>query len=214
MEVASMAHPERDSAGAPNRFEQTPAGNDPARRNELIERACGRLRRLTRKMLRDFRRLKRWEETDDVFQDAMVRLCFALQEATVPSLRDLYRLAAWHIRRRLLDLVRHYFGPEGAGVHEVIAVGGDDSNGRGLPGCALADSTYDPARLALWTEFHQLVEALPDEEREAFDLLWYQSLSPTEAATLTGVSVPTMERRWLAARRRLRQALKGEAPIP
>jgi RNA polymerase sigma-70 factor (ECF subfamily) len=165
-------------------------------------------------MLHSYRRLKRFEDTDDVLQGALYRLWTALGEAAVPSRRDLCRLAAWHIRRHLVDLARHYFGPEGPGVHEVAAAANQDSARRAPPESALADSTYDPAQLAFWTEFHEQVDALPDEEREVFDLIWYQSLSPAEAAALVGVSVPTIKRRWVAARLRLRQALKGETPIP
>jgi DNA-directed RNA polymerase specialized sigma24 family protein len=47
------------------------------------------------------------------------------------------------------------------------------------------------------------VEGLPEEEREAFDLCWYQGLTQAEAALLLSVSETTMKRRWLAARARL-----------
>jgi hypothetical protein len=42
------------------------AGEEAAR-CDLIETACGRLTRLARKMLHADRRVRRWEETDDVF---------------------------------------------------------------------------------------------------------------------------------------------------
>jgi RNA polymerase sigma-70 factor (ECF subfamily) len=47
------------------------AGDESARK-ELINCACERLTRLTRKMLKNYPRLKRWEQTDDVFQNAAV----------------------------------------------------------------------------------------------------------------------------------------------
>ena len=46
----------------------------------------------------------------------------------------------------------------------------------------------EPATLAAWEAFHRQVEALPEEEREVFDLVWYQGLKHTEAAALLGVS--------------------------
>ena len=55
-----------------------------------------------------------------------------------------------------------------------------------------------PLRLAAWTELHEQVEALPPEEREAFDLLYYQDLPQAEAAQVLGVSLATLKRRWLA----------------
>jgi DNA-directed RNA polymerase specialized sigma24 family protein len=43
-------------------------------------------------------------------------------------------------------------------------------------------------------------------------LLWYQELTQGEAAALLGISAATIRRRWLAARRRLLQTLKGQLP--
>jgi DNA-directed RNA polymerase specialized sigma24 family protein len=51
---------------------------DASARDELLAQASERLIRLTRKMLRDFPGVHRWEETDDVLQNAVVRLCRAL----------------------------------------------------------------------------------------------------------------------------------------
>src|SRR5260370_11899999 len=79
------------------------AGDEAARR-ELFDVACRQLVRLARRMLKDYRRLKRWEETDDVFQGAMLRLYQALLHVTPSSLADFYRLAALQIRRELIYL--------------------------------------------------------------------------------------------------------------
>jgi RNA polymerase sigma-70 factor (ECF subfamily) len=57
--------------------------------------------------------LKRWEQTDDVLQNATPRLCRALRETTPPTVRDFFRLAALHVRRELIDLARHHYGPQG-----------------------------------------------------------------------------------------------------
>jgi DNA-directed RNA polymerase specialized sigma24 family protein len=91
------------------------SGNDRGR-SELVNHACERLRKLTRRMLGGFSPLRRWEETDDVLQSAMIRLYRALAEVTPQSLRHFYNLAAMQIRRELLDLVKHHLGPEGPGV--------------------------------------------------------------------------------------------------
>ncbi len=73
-------------------------------------------------------------------------------------------------------------------------------------------SFYDPGRLAEWTGFHAQVEALPEEEREVFDLLFYQGLPQAEAAAVLGVSERTIKRRWQAARLALHEALGGRLP--
>src|SRR5436305_12717616 len=72
----------------------------------LLRRTCARLERLARKMLRTFPNVKRWADTDDVLQDALVRLLRTLQVVRPPSTQDYFNLAAVHLRRQLLDLAR------------------------------------------------------------------------------------------------------------
>jgi RNA polymerase sigma-70 factor (ECF subfamily) len=72
-----------------------------------------------------------------------------------------------------------------------------------------SDTPDEPSHLAAWTEFHSQIDRLPAEEREIFDLLWYQELSQAEAAAQLGVSERTVKRRWQSARLLLHQALKG-----
>ena len=63
---------------------------DNAAKNELLRYAYERLRGLARKMLRqDFPRLKNWEETDDVLQNAALRLDRALPWSFVKASESL-----------------------------------------------------------------------------------------------------------------------------
>jgi RNA polymerase sigma-70 factor (ECF subfamily) len=183
---------------------------DVAARDELIGHACERLRRLTRKMLQDFRRVKRWEDTDDVLHNALMRLLRALEVVPVGSGLAFFRLAAQQIRRELLDLSRHYYGPQGAGARQARPARPDDSDGTAAPAYEPPASTHEPSKLAGWTDFHRRVEQLPDGERAVFDLLWYQGLSQTEAAAMLQISKATVKRRWLAARLRLQDALNKD----
>jgi RNA polymerase sigma factor (sigma-70 family) len=183
-------------------IERLGAGDAQAR-DELIRHACGRLRRLTRKMLRDFPTLRRWQDSDDVFQNAVLRLCRALQEVTPVDRRAFFSLAAVQIRRELIDLARHYYGPEGAGANHA-------SQADGIAIVDKADLTHEPGRLASLTELHERVDALPADERAVFDLLWYQDVPQAAAAAILGISVPTLKRRWLAARRSLHKLLRPE----
>jgi RNA polymerase sigma-70 factor (ECF subfamily) len=185
---------------------------DPAARDELLGFACERLRSLTRKMLKGFGRVKRFEETDDVFQNALLRLWKAIEQVQPPSAQEFFGLAALQIRRELIDLARQYYGPHGAGTHHAGQFVADDSACTPPGGPELSDTTYEPSRLAVWSEFHRQVEALPAEERAVFDLVWYQGLTQPRAAVLLGISEPTLKRRWWSARRRLHQALKGQLP--
>ena len=187
------------------------SGDESARR-ELLNRACDRLTEITRTMLRDYRRLKRWEQTDDVLQNALVRLMRALQTVTPATPRDFYRLATLQIRRELIDLVRHYFGPEGRGAKHATNNMKEDSADSVPPRYERADAEDEPARLAAWAEFHEQAERLPEDERDVFDLVWYQGVGHAEAAEILGVSAKTVKRRWQAACLRLHEALRGELP--
>lgn len=183
---------------------------DPAARDALISHACDRLRRLTRTMLKDFRRLRQWEETDDVLNTAVLRLMRALDDTRPDSVAEFFRLAALQIRRQLLDLSRQYYGPEGSAARRAApAAGAADSS---TPVAEGPDSTYNPERLAWWTDFHERVEALPPEERDVFELVWYQGLSQEEAARVLNVPYGTVKRRWLAARLRLQEVLGEDGP--
>jgi RNA polymerase sigma-70 factor (ECF subfamily) len=192
-------------------IEQLHAGDERAR-DELLNGACRRLVHLTHRMLRAFPGVRRWEDTDDVVQNAAVRLWEALKVVQPQSATHFYRLAALHIRRELIDLARHYQGPEGLGARhasEDHARAGSCSAG---PAHDRKDSTYEPSRLAQWAEFHRQVAALADEEAQAFDLIWYQGLTQAEAADLLGVSQRTFRRRWQAARLQVMRALDGPLP--
>lgn len=185
---------------------------DASARAELLAATCERLTRLTRKMLKGYPRLRRWEQTDDVLQNALLRLCRALQEVTPPTVRDYFRLAALQIRRELLDLARHYYGPEGAGAHHASQGPETGSASGAAPAYETPDVTQDPSQLAAWCEFHQQISLLPEAEREVFELLWYQGLSQAEAALVLNLSERTLQRHWRAARLKLHEALHGELP--
>ena len=187
------------------------AGDESARK-ELLNCACERLTRLTRKMLKGYPRLKRWEQTDDVLQNAAMRLYRSLGQVAPASPADFFRLAALNVRRELLDLAKHYYGPQGRGAKHASVGPKSDSESGSPAAYEPADVSSGPDRLAAWTEFHQQIDRLPDEERETFDLLWYQGLSQAEAAALLGVAVRTVKRRWQSARLKLHEALHGELP--
>jgi RNA polymerase sigma-70 factor (ECF subfamily) len=173
-------------------------------RTEIIERACDRLRLLTRRMLKGYPGVGRWSETDDVLQGAMIRLHRSLAEVRPESVRQFFGLAATQIRRELLDLARHHYGPEGNGANHHTD-GGDVAQ-------ASPDGRTGPDTLEGWTAFHERVEALPNEQREVFNLLWYEGLSQPEAASVLGISLATLKRRWQSARLLLYQSMNGEHP--
>ena len=184
---------------------------DQTARQRLIEHSCERLRGLARKMLRRYPKAQRWEETDDVFVEAVTKLHSALASVQPESPKHFYNLAAAQIRRVLIDLSRRYYGPEGLGNRHDTASFGTDGNM--LPRYEKADVSREPGDLAEWTEFHRQVDALPQEEREVFNLVWYQQLTHERAAEVLGVTARTVCRRWQDARYRISKARMGE-PLP
>jgi len=170
----------------------------PNAREALLNHAGDRLLRMTRVMFHDFPALRRWEQTDDVFQNAMIRLHRALADVEVQSVAHFFNLAGVQIRRTLLDLVKHHFGPEGdAANHHTDRQPADDKGG------SLRKIGHPPDDLATWTEFHQQVELLPPAEQEVVNLLFYEGLQQEQAAAVLGISYSTLKRRWQAARLRL-----------
>lgn len=176
---------------------------NPADCSAIIQQSSRNLINLTRRMFRKFPLLQRWEQTDDIFQNAMIRLYRALQSCKVESTRHFYNLAAIQIRRELIDLVRKYKAESNFAANHH-----SDSKNIQL---SHSDTQYNSEVLMdldKWSEFHLLAENLPEEEKEIVDLLWYQDLNQKDAANLLNISLRTLKRRWQSARIKLHNALE------
>jgi RNA polymerase sigma factor (sigma-70 family) len=183
--------------------------DDPAAREELLRSVSGRLERLARKMLRQFPGVARWEQADDVLQNAVVRLLRALQAVRPASVRAFFGLAATQMRRELIDLARHYQGPQGPGANHASAA--DLPAAQDTPTPALdPPEPIDEARdLEQWCAFHDAVEKLPAEEREVVSLVFYHGWTQAEIAALFQVTERTIRRYWQTASLKLAEALGG-----
>jgi RNA polymerase sigma-70 factor (ECF subfamily) len=182
---------------------------DPSARDELLRQVGGRLERLARKMLRRFPGVRRWAETGDVLQNATLRLLRALQEVRPADTRQFFALAAEQLRRELLDLTRHFFGPQGAGAnHASQALGKDSRAAAGEPPARAEDSD----ELERWGAFHEAVEQLPAEEREVVGLVFYHGWTQAEIAELFQVDVRTIQRRWQSACLQLNRLMGENLP--
>lgn len=151
--------------------------------------------------MRTNQRVRRWAETDDVLQNSLIRLHRSLSEVRPESPRQFYGLATTHMRRELIDLARKHFGAEGVGANHHTDGGIASEN---------KPNSAEPETIEAWVMFHEQVEALPDQEREVVNLLWYEEMTQPEAADVLGVSLATVKRRWQAARLRLSESLNGE----
>jgi RNA polymerase sigma factor (sigma-70 family) len=172
----------------------------------LLEATLGRLRILAQKIGSNIPAVKRYEQTDDLLQNAMIRLWKAFDRHKPTTPLDYYRLASAIMRRELIDMSRQLFGPEGLGANMAKSAMLNASAVHS-PLDAVGDETNDPNSLARWTEFHEYVDQLDEESKTLFDLLWYQGLSLDDAASLAGMSERTARRRWKAARLDLYRAL-------
>jgi RNA polymerase sigma-70 factor (ECF subfamily) len=180
-------------------------GGDSAAANAAIIHCHDRLKALTRQMLAQYPGVGPWVETSDVFHGVVVKLLGALKELTFDTPADFLGLAACQVRRGLIDLTRKK-RPE-----LVTAAGSDPAATDPLD--TRPDSTDDPYELAAWGELHAAIDALPADQRELFDLIYYQGLTVREAAAALGVPRTTLQARWVAARLGLMRRLGGEPPF-
>jgi RNA polymerase sigma factor (sigma-70 family) len=185
---------------------------DLAARNDLVRYSQERLRKMTKRALARYPGVRRFEETDDVLQNVLLRMNNMLDHVEVIDVLHFLRLASNHIRFELLDLLDKYFKQHGPGTNQVTRATGENGNSEaGAAYDAAAGSSGGKLSLADWTAFHEGVAKLPEDEREVFDLLWYQELPQPEAAEVLGVSLPTVKRRWQAARMKLMEWLGGDS---
>jgi RNA polymerase sigma factor (sigma-70 family) len=151
----------------------------------LIDSSVSRLHLLCRTLLvRSYPRLARPPlnlQPEELLSAVVDRLLRALREIRPTNVRQFFALANRHMRWELNDLARRLDKemPTGAINEELVESPVSD------------DSELSPnARRIL-----DAVEGLPDEEREAFDLMRIQNLSQPEAAEVLGVSESTLRRR-------------------
>jgi RNA polymerase sigma-70 factor (ECF subfamily) len=135
----------------------------------------------------------------------MVKLHRALLEVRVESVRHFFNLAAVQVRRELLDLARHHFGPHGdAANHHTDGQPADNDGG------SLHTISAEPQDLESWSEFHQQVDSLSPSDQEIVNLIFYDGLTQEEVAKLLGMSLRTIKRRWQAVKVKLSEALNSD----
>ncbi|MEM6688056.1 MAG: sigma-70 family RNA polymerase sigma factor, partial [Planctomycetota bacterium] len=182
---------------------------DSSVRGELLNLTQERLLRLTSKMKQNFRGVGRWEQTEDVYQNAAMRLYQAIHECPVQDLKHYYRLAALQIRRELLDMCRHYRGPMGQGANHATQMKSDSRPA--AVDVQAAPQGAESTDMSAWSEFHQAVEELPQAERDVFEMTWYHDLKQDEIAKVLDVSTRTVKRLWRSARLLLHESLSDQA---
>ena len=189
------------------------SGDRPARdaaRDRVIEIVATRLRNLTHRMLARFPNVRRWDDTDDVFQNAAVRLHRSLGQMQLDSPRSVLALAATHVHRELMDLARRHAGPASYAANHGTNVFHPAQGGEAAHHVDRAAAGDD--ELERWTRFHGAIDALPADLREVFDLVWYLGTDQKTIARTLDCSERTVKTRWRAARDSVRAALGDDPP--
>jgi RNA polymerase sigma-70 factor (ECF subfamily) len=170
---------------------------------ELLEQAVGRLRLLCATFLhKSYPRLARPPvnlETDELLGGVVAGLLTALRTTHPPTVRRFFALANQHMRWQLNDLARRLDQhPATAALAESWVAAPPSSAGSVL--------TPDGRRML------EVIEGLPEDEREVFDLVGIQGLTHAEAAAVVGVSPKTVQRRLIRARLLLAERLADLRP--
>jgi RNA polymerase sigma-70 factor (ECF subfamily) len=170
---------------------------------ELLERAAGRLRLLCGTLLhKSYPRLTRPPanlETDELLGEVVAGLLTALRKTRPPTVRRFFALANQHMRWQLNDLAHR--------LDERPAAAALAESGVAAPPDSTASGFSPVARRIL-----EMIEGLPENEREVFELVGIQGLTHAEAATVVGVSQKTVQRRLNEARLLLAERLVEMRP--
>lgn len=169
----------------------------------LSQEYSGILLRLTRRMFHQFPTLRRWEQTDDIFQNAMIRLHRSMNDCKIESKEHFFNLAKLQIRRVLLDLARKYKSEKSFAANHYT----DALNPEIVHGIVSVQPELQED-LNPWIELHIQIEGLPEDLREIVDLIWYESMPIEEVAKKLQISERTTRRKWQMARLHLAAFLK------
>jgi RNA polymerase sigma factor (sigma-70 family) len=151
----------------------------------LLDRSVLRLERLCAILLHhDYPRLTHPPlnlQTDELLGAVVERLLKALREARPRTVREFLALAGQHTRWELNDVARRLDKQPAAVELREGQLPAPASSGSGL--------SPDGRRML------EAIDGLPEDEREAFDLVRIQGLTYDEAAELLGVVPRTVQRR-------------------
>jgi RNA polymerase sigma-70 factor (ECF subfamily) len=197
---------EESTTAAVQRFLDALAGDAPPEPivRELLERAVRRLQLLSGALLRrNYPRLTQPPlnlSTDELLGGVVAGLLTALRTVRPRTVREFFALACQHMRWQLNDLARH--------LDQQPRVAGLPEEGVAAPPSSGSALTPDARRML------DAIDSLPEDEREAFNLVRIQGLTHPEAAGVIGVTVKTVQRRLNRARVLLAEQLADLRPSP
>lgn len=162
--------------------------------------ACGqRLEKFARRLLGGHPEIRQGgHDTDDIVQNASVRLWQALQQVKPESERHLMALASMKVRQQVIDLARKYRGPRSSPENRATGVIRRD----GLE-VHLVDEATDAMTgfhtLDDWARLHAAIDRLPEDLHEVFSMRFYLGAKVRQIATMLACDTRTVKRRWAKA---------------
>jgi RNA polymerase sigma factor (sigma-70 family) len=178
---------EEQTTDVVQRYLNALAGDVPAEPivRALLDRSVRRLQLLCANLLyRGYPRLMQPPlnlKPDELLGAVVERLLKAMREARPQTVREFFSLANQHMRWELNDLARRLDEwPATVELREGLMPAPDSSNSLLTP---------DAHRML------GVIDTLPEEEREVFDLIRIQGMTQAEVANLLGVSTKTIQRR-------------------
>ncbi len=164
---------------------------------ELLDRAVHRLLLLSGALLhRSYPRLTQPPlnlATEELLGGVVAGLLTAMRTVRPRTVREFFGLATQHMRWQLNDLARR--------LDKQPALAALEDEGVTAPPSSSSVLTPDARRML------DAIDQLPEEEREAFNLVRIQGLTYPEAAEIVGVSTKTLQRRLNRARLLLAEQL-------
>lgn len=184
---------------------------DPRGMHELICRSSKRLEKIARKMLRAFPYANKLAQSEDVLQEALIKLSNSLHEVTPKNVPHFFNLAASKIRFQLLDLTREYRRRFGTGM--VLSLASADEGSR-INDLNPGDGSFEIAEeLERWEEFHRAVDMLEGHPRRVFQLTYYGGWNQIQVSELLGCS-ERQTRRYLGEASEQIRAILGRKNLP
>jgi RNA polymerase sigma factor (sigma-70 family) len=169
---------------------------------EMLGRAVRRLERLCANLLhRHYPRLTRPPsnlDTTEMVGGVVEGLLKAMDTVRPQTVRQFFALVNQHLRWQLNDLARRL------DERPIFVELREES--------LVAPTSSDSAITPDGRQILQAIENLPEDEREAFELVRFQELTQTEVAEVLGVSTKTVQRRLNRASLLLTQELKHLRP--
>ena len=173
--------------------------NDKDAKNAIIVYTLDRLERISRRMFHKFPVLQESEETGDILHMLVLKLDKALSNDTPNSVSGYFALVNLNLNWILKGLARKIKASEGFvwnGMNDILN--------------QVTDPYSGPVNNLDWVEFFELLEMLPQENREISDLIWLQGINQKQTAMILGISLRTVIRRWIKTKLEIRRLMDDE----